>query len=129
MMQDSVYLDKQGWNVDFLYDVTCDDALSVAKRLADMGAGDKFIKLAEEKTGCSRNVGMTYSNMLTRETLVVVGKNEDSSEVMNTTAHETMHAVMHIAEALGLDPYGEEPCYIMGKLMGTQTHTIAGIIS
>ena len=128
MIQDSAYLDKQGWNVDFLYDVTCDDAMTVARRLSDMGAGDKFIKLAKDKTECSRNVGMTYTNMLTRETLVVVGRNEDPDEVMNTAAHETMHAVMHITEALGLDPYGEDPCYIMGILIGGQTDTLTNVI-
>lgn len=128
MIQDSAYLDKQGWNVDFLYDVTCDDAMIVARRLSDMGAGDKFIKLAKDKTSCSKNVGMTYTNMLTRETLVVVGRNENPDEIMNTAAHETMHAVMHITEALGLDPYGEDPCYIMGALMGGQTDTLSNVI-
>lgn len=27
-----------------------------------------------------------------------------------------------------LDPYGENPCYIMGALMGWQTETIASLI-
>lgn len=118
MTFETVYLDKQGWNVDFLLDVICDDAAYIARWLAGMGAGDRFTQLAKDKTQCSRNVGMTYTNMLTRETLVVVGRSEDPSEVVNTLSHEAMHAVMHITEALGLDPYGEEPCYIMGRLMG-----------
>lgn len=130
MIADSYYLDKYGWNVDVLFDVTCDDMDEAVGWLSDIGAGEGFVRFVKDKFDeCLPNIGLTYSNLLSRETIVMVGNTTGDDELLNTVVHENMHAAMHISEALGFDPYGEEPCYIAGNLAALQSDTIKCLLS
>lgn len=129
MRQVDVYLRRYGWQVTVLMDVTCDDALDVAAILVAIGADRGFITRAQDETmNCPGNVGIAYSNPETRETVIAIGRSQDAGEVLNTACHENMHAAMHIAEAFGLDPFGEAPCYIGGTLMQREAETLLNLV-
>lgn len=119
MRYNTIRFENYDWNVYVLSDVTHDDTEEVLSWLDFIGSWNK-------RDGSI--LGVTYSNLKNGETLIVIGRTDDASELMNTACHENMHAAMHITEALGLDAFGEAPCYIAGKLMGEETETLLQLL-
>lgn len=63
------------------------------------------------------NKGITYSNVDTRKTVVVIGWTTSKAEYMNSLSHEMLHVVQHISEQFLINMYGEEACYLLGGLV------------
>lgn len=61
------------------------------------------------------NKGLTYSNLETRETIMVIGFTSSGREYWNTLDHERLHLLQDISVKLGIDPLGEEISYISGE--------------
>lgn len=113
-----VYLEEYGWTVYVWYaDHPYFSIKEVVGRLSLMGCEGEFMKRAEEnmKRG-NMNSGLTYTNMLTKETAIVIGRAEDEAEEVNSVAHEVHHAAAHICERYGIDLASEEACYMSGEL-------------
>ncbi len=62
------------------------------------------------------NTGLTYSNLDTHETVMVIARTSSAEEFVNSLDHERKHLEAHIAQALGLNPYGEKICYLSGEI-------------
>ena len=60
------------------------------------------------------NSGVTYTNTVSRASVVVIGLTTSADEFANTYDHEKGHLVRHISQHLGLEPYGEDEQYIAG---------------
>lgn len=84
-----------------------------------------------EKIGCSQyelvnaedllrdgeyNTGLTYTNIKSRCSVVVIGLTTSSEEFQNTFDHEKGHLAMHISSALDIEPFGEEYQYLTGEI-------------
>lgn len=61
----------------------------------------------------STNTGTTTGN---GEAVCVIGIASSAAEYMNSIVHEVLHLCKFIGRAEGLDPYGEEVCYIGGEI-------------
>lgn len=64
----------------------------------------------------AENTGITYTNRKLRTSVLVIGEASSPAEFLNSLAHESRHLEAHIAQMLGLDPFGEEICYIAGEI-------------
>lgn len=64
------------------------------------------------------NKGVTYSNRNVRSSVVVIGRTSSAAQCADTIGHEQKHLEVHICDALGIDPYGEESAYLAGELCG-----------
>ena len=112
-------LDKfntKGWSITILYECTCDDIDYIIETLIGINCPKKFIKEAiNNLESCNLNIGLTYSNIKLKSSVIVVNKTSSFSQLINTIAHEYYHLICHIA--IGLDITDEEElAYLNGDL-------------
>lgn len=99
------------------YVIGNNEADKIVQELKDFGCRGKNLRQAEKnlKSG-NLNMGLTYTNLDRRLTMVVIGRADSAEEFADTLTHEQGHVVAHISQALGLDPYGEEAQYLRGEI-------------
>lgn len=73
---------------------------------------------------CKIDTGLTYSNYKKRETVMVVGLTSSPSQFLNSFDHERKHLEAHIAQAYGINPYGEEIAYLSGDIAQMLTEDV-----
>ena len=77
------------WEVQVLYECTCEDIDFIIKALKEIRCPNKFIKEAlNNLETCNLNIGLTYSNITLRSSIIVINKTSSFSELINTIAHE-----------------------------------------
>ena len=104
------------WNVLILYECTCDDIDYIIETLEDINCPNKYIKEAlENLETCNLNIGLTYSNLKMKSSVIVVNKTSSFSQLINTVAHEYFHLICHISKALKIRDE-EELAYLNGDL-------------
>ena len=63
------------WNVTILYECTCDDIDYIIRILKDINCPNKYIKEAlHNLQTCNLNIGLTYSNIVLKSSVIVVNK-------------------------------------------------------
>lgn len=106
-----------GWSVAVFcgrLDVMADGVLDA---LDGIDCPEPIIDEAEELLRRSaENTGLTYTNRKLRTSVLVIGEASSPAEFFNGLTHESRHLEAHIAQTLGLDPFGEEICYIAGEI-------------
>lgn len=107
MTEQEIYLGRYGWAVHVMSDVRPEDAAMVEKRLRDLECGgvpleDAYSLVLEGKP----NKGLTYSNVDTGKSVVVIGWAVCDAEYMNSLCHEMLHVVQHISEVFMVDIMG-----------------------
>lgn len=106
---------KYDWKVYAFYDTTADDIDDIMMCLYDLGCTASIAKQAYENVSQNKkNTGLTFSK--DRQTCIVLGRATDKENFAHTFCHEIGHCAMHIAKEYGINPYGEELCYIIGGL-------------
>lgn len=104
------------WKVTILYECTCDDIDYIIETLEDINCPNKYIKEAlENLETCNLNIGLTYSNLKMKSSVIVVNKTSSFSQLINTVAHEYFHLICHISKALKIRDE-EELAYLNGDL-------------
>lgn len=117
MIIQDIYLKRIEWHLRIYYAVTRYYADEIIDDLIRVGCDGSNLKEAEKHLWeGNANTGLTYSNLDTHETVMVIGFANSPSEYYNSISHEQMHALAHIAQSYGLNPYGEDVCYIMGEM-------------
>ena len=104
------------WSVTVLYECTCDDIEEIIKTLMDIKCPIKYIQeaLNNLKT-CNLNIGLTYSNIKLKSSVIVVNKTSSFSQLINTIAHEYFHLICHLSKTLEIEDE-EELAYLNGNL-------------
>ena len=110
------YFITKNWNVTILYECTCDDIDYIIETLKDIHCPNKFIKEAlNNLETCNLNIGLTYSNLTLKSSVIVINKTSSFSQLINTISHEYFHLINHIAKALKIEDE-EELAYLNGDL-------------
>lgn len=118
MTEQEIYIDMYDWNVHVMCDVHSKDAMKVRRHLRDLGCSGIPIEDACNLVHKGEpNKGITYSNVDTRKTVVVICWTTSKAEYMNSLSHEMLHVVQHISEQFLINMYGEEACYMLGGLV------------
>lgn len=92
------------WTVIILYGCTCDDTGYIVETLMDINCPTHFIKEAIDNIdSCNLNIGLTYSNINQKSSVIVISKTSNTGQTINTVAHEYFHLICHISKALGLE--------------------------
>lgn len=117
MIRQEIYIPKYDWRVRVWYAVTGYHTRAIMRALEEIGCDEAHLEDAYEQlmTG-GVNSGLTYSNYKLRETVMVTALTSSASEFGNSFAHEKMHVVTHIAQAMKIPMTGEEICYLDGWL-------------
>ena len=113
------------WTVAFCYDATAFDTENVLNLMDGAGISpDKMEAARRILSGIRPDSGLTASSFRSRSSVCVIGRATSVSEFQNTYDHEKGHVTMHIAEAIGIDPFGEELQYLAGEI-GRKTYPVA----
>lgn len=117
MRRQSLYIPTLGWEITVYYDSQADNADEILHTLDIAGCDDETYFTAEEnlRQGLP-DTGLTFSNMQTRESVIVLSRASSREQFANTWFHELIHCAVHIATALRLDLKGETMAYIGGDL-------------
>ena len=114
MIKDSFYIKK--WKVTILYDCTCDDIDYIIETLKDINCPNNYIKEAlRNLETCNLNIGLTYSNIRLKSSVIVVNKTSSFAQLINTISHEYLHLLFHISKTLKIKDE-EELAYLNGDL-------------
>ena len=115
MIRQSFHLDRFDWTITIFYAVHgyyVEDIMDDLKRIGIRGK--KLAKAEENLTSGEINSGLTYVN--NGEAVCVIGIASSAAQYMDSIVHEVMHLAKFIGKAEGLDPYGEEVCYMGGEI-------------
>ena len=114
MIKDEFFI--KDWNVIILYECTCDDIDSIIETLIDIKCPNKYIEEAlDNLETCNLNIGLTYSNITEKSSVIVINKTSSFAQLINTIAHEYYHLICHISRALEITDE-EELAYLNGDL-------------
>ena len=104
------------WNVQILYECSCDDIDYIIETLKEIKCPNKFIKEAlNNLETCNLNIGLTYSNIRLKSSVIVINKTSSFSQLINTIAHEYYHLICHISKTLDIKDE-EKLAYLNGDL-------------
>lgn len=114
---------SNGWRVRVFYSVTSYHLYEIMDSLRNAGCDKESMAKAFRNISSGKlDTGLTYSNPRTKESVMVIGYASSADEYANSIFHETQHLVKHITKTLGIDPYGEEICYLAGEVGAAINH-------
>lgn len=118
MIEQTIFLpDWCSWLAKVYYAVNRYNVVKILEDLEDFGCCGDDLKDAERNLRSGKaNIGLTYSNFDRRLSLMVIGLTDSPEQFEDTLTHERGHLVTHIAQALELDPYGEDVQYLCGEI-------------
>ena len=101
MIYDSFYI--KDWKIVILYDTTCDDTDIIIETLMDINCPKRYIKEAlDNLETCNLNIGLTYSNIKQKSSVIIISKTSSDGELFNTISHEYFHLICHISKGLSI---------------------------
>lgn len=105
------------WTVWFLFSFDTYDMERILDALFWADAPDSIIQQVSENVSAGiLNEGFTFSNQALRRTVFAIGKTTSGPEVLDSTVHEIIHIVQHVAIEDDIDPYSEEFAYLGGDI-------------
>ena len=114
MIKDIFY--EYDWKVTILYETTCQDIDYIIETLKDINCPHKFINEAlDNLETCKLNIGLTYSNLKLKSSVIIIGKTSSFEQLINTISHEYYHLICHISKRLNIKDE-EELAYLNGDL-------------
>lgn len=114
MIKDHFFINN--WEVTILYECTCEDIDTIIETLEEINCPHKYIKEAlENLETCNLNIGLTYSNLKLKSSVIVINKASSFGQIINTISHEYFHLICHISKALKIKDE-EKLAYINGDL-------------
>ena len=117
LLAQEFYLDKYSWNVKAFYVVDSIPIDYIIKELENIGcARTQLDKIIDNLTTGRDNHGITFSNTVDNESIIVIGETSCPAEFQHTFDHEKLHLAMHIAKSYNIDPYSEELAYLVGEI-------------
>lgn len=104
------------WDITILYECTCDDIDDIIETLEGIYCPKIYIKEAlENLETCNLNIGLTYSNIKLKSSVIVINKTSSFAQLINTISHEYYHLICHIQKALKIKDE-EKLAYLNGDL-------------
>ena len=102
MISDIIY--KFEWKITILYECTCQDTNFIIETLRGINCPDKYIKEAVYNIdSCNLNIGLTYSNLDLKSSVIVISKTSSFDQFINTVSHEYFHLLCHLSKALDIE--------------------------
>lgn len=117
MKTQTIYLEDYDWDIRVFYDTRGIDYPKVMDALKEIGCPkESLIRSFKNLTSGNANNGLTFSQPQMKESVISIGYASSLGEFLSTATHEIVHAIHHIAQHYGIDPYGEEIAYLAGTI-------------
>lgn len=89
MIRRDYHIKRYDWVIHVLYNVTCSRISDIIALLRRAGCPESKIREAYGNVGsCKLDVGLTYSNYRSRESVMVIGRTSSYREFSNSLFHE-----------------------------------------
>lgn len=116
-MKQTFSIPECGWEVTVYYAVGKTGAKEVAEKLESIGCGGSVLTSARGNLErAALDTGLTYSNYGSRSSVMVIHKASNVGEFVNTISHEKTHLLMHICDAMDINPYSEDAARLSGDV-------------
>lgn len=116
MIRFELQLKEYGWKVYCYFAKTCYHTDEVMQRLQSLGCDKSTLQRAwQNLSTCTLDTGLTYSDFGNRQSVMVIALTSSAEEFINSFTHELAHLRRHIEKGCGIDPDGEEICYVAGE--------------
>ena len=117
MTKQRIYIERYKWVVWIYYAATPYNSVEIMCKLQELGCrGTDLMGAFNNLRSGKMNQGITYSNNLMRESVMVISVTSSPDEFQSSFDHEKGHLCRHICQAFGIDPYGEEAQYLAGDI-------------
>lgn len=116
MLIQDIYLKEWDWSARIYYAVNTYYMDDILGELESIGCSGRELIEAEESLAGWYNVGLTYSNLKGRCSVIVIGLTSSPAEFQNTFDHEKGHLAMHISEEDNIPVFSEEFEYLTGAI-------------
>ena len=116
MIIQDIYLEDWDWHVTVYYAVDTYYIEDILDEVKALGGTTHTVLNAKEIISRWYNVGLTYSNLESKRSVLLIGISTCPAQFQNTFDHEKGHLAMHIAERYDIDLYGEEYQYLVGEI-------------
>lgn len=117
MILQHIYIARADWDVWVYYAVDAYYTDEIMARLADIGCPPRYRREAHRNLSAGQlDSGLTYSNLHTHESVVVISITSSPEEFADSFDHEKGHLLRHISQSLSIDPHSEEEQYIAGEI-------------
>ena len=114
MIIDEFYI--YNWKVTILYECFCEDIDFIIETLEGIYCPKLYIEEAlENLETCNLNIGLTYSNIKLKSSVIVINKTSSFAQLINTISHEYYHLICHIQKTLKIEDE-EKLAYLNGDL-------------
>lgn len=114
MIKDIFY--EYNWKITIFYETTCDDIDSLIEALININCPRTYINEAlNNLETCNFNIGLTYSNLKLKSSVIVISKTSSFAQLINTISHEYYHLICHISKSLNIEDE-EELATLNGNL-------------
>lgn len=111
------YLEDFYWNVKVFYIVDAIPIDFILDELSKIDCSKEDLDKAElVLNDGTDDKGLTYSNLVERESIIIIGKTSCPAEFQHTFDHEKIHLAMHIGRYFRINPYSEELAYLVGDI-------------
>lgn len=118
MIRQHIVLHKyDDWEIFAYYATTRYAVDEIMEQLWDIGVDAHNARQAFENLSSGDiDTGLCYSNFAMRKSVLVVARTSSPAEFLNSLTHESAHACVHIATALGINHKSEDFAYLIGEL-------------
>lgn len=118
MIRQKITLPNYGnWEIYAYYATTRYAVDEIMERLWEIGIDATNARQAFENLMNGKlDTGLCYSNYTSRKSVLVVALTSSPDEFLNSLTHESAHACVHIATALGVNHKSEDFAYMVGDL-------------
>lgn len=117
MIRAKLYLPEYDWTIYAYIAVHEYYTYEILDRMRMIGADSVSLSKAHNNlTARQLNNGLTYSNVVSRQTVWVTEITSSAEEFFNSIVHEIRHLQQHISNAYNLDENSEDVCYLCGEI-------------
>lgn len=114
MIEDKFFI--KDWKIKIMYECTYRDLDYIIEALEDIDCPDNLVKEATDNINTKDlNIGLTYSNLNLRSSIIMIGKTSSFSQFINTVSHEYYHLMCHLRKGFN-NPKEEELANLTGNL-------------
>ena len=114
MIHQRVYFEREDWVIHCFLDVRKRDVPAILTLLSSLNLLDD--EAAESLERNDFNSGLTISDLLRQESVIVAAHTTSAKQMVNTFTHEIRHLTDHIALAHGIPQSGEPIAYLTGDI-------------
>lgn len=112
-MKQQLFIDKYSWKLIIYYTINNEDKQEIIKHLKDSNNIESIKKNLDK---ADLDTGFTYSSFNEHCSIIVIHKASSIGEFINTIEHEKLHFIMHLCDAIDINPYSEEAAYLLGNV-------------